>query len=1318
MTQLGGIELPRNQSNRKVNEFKNRKYESPLKKQVTAQASADISNREEADAKLYTATQPGGPNDPLPPNPSRESLTNLAAILKQKKGLDVNIEELKQHVFFYALGEYTNGTSYVSGKHTVKEIIDAIVALKKEGQLKEISFTYFGYTDGSKHYIHKAKEWHEEKKEIFERLNLFNPDNFNPPDILNGKGAFIKGYIDAVNNDTFINFLRDPANKAAFLPGGGLFDIALNFQRAEDMKMELVDGKLSGDDIIEFNLGQTVESEDERNAGVILRIKGNIPAPSPEPAAVAAVEPPPIRGMLAVHPAEPPAPVQEPEPAPIPPPPNDPRYAMVAPPAPAPAPGPIPPTDIASYFTGANYENPFLWGNNPVPKPEPAQPVIAPIVAPAPAPAPAPEVPVSPAEVKIPPEAITTGRLSITEDRIFVTKNDGKILSIEFDNNIQDKSVELKMASYGGNDCLIVMKDGKAFSRLYLDGDELKDQEFPQPESTVQYYFHPYTDEDGTLSGVALTEEENAYLDVETSPTLGKHRVAKLFNKESKIWDKFPIIIAPELTGEVTFNLRYGAAARILLEFKANNAKIGYAMLSGPDNTNPFNNPGEEYKITMYEDMTIRVAKDPKTTTQILKELAESPAYWKPIEDGFESVGHYRRKKQPGGSYKYLKIDENGFRGEIVPESTAATPEPTPAPKPADAPAPELGKYESWERDGMKFTGIKWPNGNIKRGKIIFADGSTNTGEFDDRGWLINGETRSPEGKIQLRIDLKPALDQIKHQYGVEISLAGDNQGNDKLLAESLANLKKALASLSADSLKTLGGFPIIIFTSNEHENFVNYININQSEVLIMMKLIDCKNYRKFENLNTYFKAYDMSVVKYLDNHNLYDTEFYESLYKIKDSFEALDDNAKNKLRAIKLIVKLTPISSGGHIYDEGLREYDNSQGSPANTYYLLLDPSEDTDTLTGDILEAIEDYEEENGSIVPESPLTPIDTHARSGSVVPASVTPEPAAEQAENLSIGHLSLKQNVLTVTTPEGPKPYNITPLPSGFSMKIEPYMDKPGLSIYDGEKLILNLCSFKLGHLVYNSAPGESTVYIPYIDKKSGLEPGAIEIRKYSNIRINHAKNQILTAYSGDDSTAKAYNIESTAGGNITIEDSFKHAGGIREVIVKLDRRSAAKVKIDLHGNATAEIPETEKLNYTITLQKITDRESKIIITQLREAPNEAVKILKPEATSPQLKFGVKDDEAMVTTKTETIKSKVAAINVASSVKYNPESNSYTIDFNAMTMKTEYQQFEDFIKRQPGVVFKDGAVKNENFYYTPELPSTIQISSDFVNQLVP
>ena len=150
-----------------------------------------------------------------------------------------------------------------------------------DGSIKGIKLVFLGGTDSTRHLMkNKSEDWHNAKKDAFNKLiNLSKANRLAPPNIQakltdSATVNLINEYISA--NDPN-KFMKDHSND--FLPGGALFDIALAFQRAEQLKNHLDfendESEINEKDFIYLDINKNNQGRAYRKASVRLVANGD-----------------------------------------------------------------------------------------------------------------------------------------------------------------------------------------------------------------------------------------------------------------------------------------------------------------------------------------------------------------------------------------------------------------------------------------------------------------------------------------------------------------------------------------------------------------------------------------------------------------------------------------------------------------------------------------------------------------------------------------------------------------------------------------------------------------------------------------------------------------------------------------------------------------------------------------------------------------------------------------------------------------------------------------------------------------------------------
>lgn len=201
----------------------------------------------------------------------KSALEKVANIIKESP------ESIKNAFYNYKLAEHNkpNRIEQAEAQRIIQKIIDA----KKEHKLDGITFIYLGGTNGQRHDLNKLektrdeteqKEWHQKKSDAFGNI-LLGKDKIQPVELqtlISNNEGLIKEYREkvAANSASKLKtFLV--ANDAAFCDAAGLFDLALAYQRAEDLYGVINEGRELNplEDVITLDLKTGAGSEDLRN---------------------------------------------------------------------------------------------------------------------------------------------------------------------------------------------------------------------------------------------------------------------------------------------------------------------------------------------------------------------------------------------------------------------------------------------------------------------------------------------------------------------------------------------------------------------------------------------------------------------------------------------------------------------------------------------------------------------------------------------------------------------------------------------------------------------------------------------------------------------------------------------------------------------------------------------------------------------------------------------------------------------------------------------------------------------------------------------
>lgn len=212
-------------------------------------------------------------------NPAIDKFQDAIAAAYIADVLNENQFETTPKEIGLAIQTYKGG-NYKEGKRSAraKEIMDKIKELKDK--LSGIRLEYFGTTDAMKYALPKDESWHGEKVETFLKILTFESNQRISSNILFTKKTLtlINEYIKAPDKE---EFLSSSPNKNEFIRGGGIFDIATCFQRAENIKMEYegtpyVFSKLSQDEVVNLRINTSEENEKYRTAGIRFKLKDSL----------------------------------------------------------------------------------------------------------------------------------------------------------------------------------------------------------------------------------------------------------------------------------------------------------------------------------------------------------------------------------------------------------------------------------------------------------------------------------------------------------------------------------------------------------------------------------------------------------------------------------------------------------------------------------------------------------------------------------------------------------------------------------------------------------------------------------------------------------------------------------------------------------------------------------------------------------------------------------------------------------------------------------------------------------------------------------
>lgn len=200
----------------------------------------------------------------------RSALEKVAEIINESP------EDIEKAFYNYNLAEHDEANR--TPKLEAQRIIDKIIAAKKEGKLKGITFLYLGGTNGQRHDLNKLekrmaveiKQWHEKKSEAFKNI-IKGKSKIQPPELqafITSNESLIKQYQAEVAAGNVVDLKAFLAtNNAEFCDAGGLFDLALAYQRADDLYGVINEGKKMDPlkDAITLDLRTGAGSEDLQN---------------------------------------------------------------------------------------------------------------------------------------------------------------------------------------------------------------------------------------------------------------------------------------------------------------------------------------------------------------------------------------------------------------------------------------------------------------------------------------------------------------------------------------------------------------------------------------------------------------------------------------------------------------------------------------------------------------------------------------------------------------------------------------------------------------------------------------------------------------------------------------------------------------------------------------------------------------------------------------------------------------------------------------------------------------------------------------------
>ncbi len=232
----------------------------------------------------------------------------------KKENLKFTEEELTKVMGTYELGKYENPQE----KAKTLEIMKALKDNKEALEAKNIHIGFLGGTDGTnyKDKLGEDKDFNDKKSEAFKDLLDFNANGRVSPTLTTDQIASIKAYNTAVaaGMPDVKTFFDDAATKSKFFTGGGIFDLALAYQRAQDRNMQIFgkDAKLNSKlDYLNLELGTTNDTPSERKSGIIF-VETEVEQPPTPPVVDYKIK---VTGELVITPPKDPAhPNEDPKP--------------------------------------------------------------------------------------------------------------------------------------------------------------------------------------------------------------------------------------------------------------------------------------------------------------------------------------------------------------------------------------------------------------------------------------------------------------------------------------------------------------------------------------------------------------------------------------------------------------------------------------------------------------------------------------------------------------------------------------------------------------------------------------------------------------------------------------------------------------------------------------------------------------------------------------------------------------------------------------------------------------------------------------------
>ncbi|MDA1060253.1 MAG: hypothetical protein O3B47_00475, partial [bacterium] len=212
--------------------------------------------------------------------------------------VEMTPEKIKNAIRLYDLGEYKT-----TDEGEAKAILNKLADLKIPG----VKIDFMGGTDATEHKLKRSKTYHKNKAAAFATLRAFHPAKLNI-NLTEEQLAKIEAYETAANAGKGYEHLKGlpDAERREFLDGGGLFDMALATQRAEDMQKRIHGENATLDPATQnglyIELGGTPKTREERKSGLkFSAVEAQVAPPAEEapPADGTPAEAPPADGTPA-----------------------------------------------------------------------------------------------------------------------------------------------------------------------------------------------------------------------------------------------------------------------------------------------------------------------------------------------------------------------------------------------------------------------------------------------------------------------------------------------------------------------------------------------------------------------------------------------------------------------------------------------------------------------------------------------------------------------------------------------------------------------------------------------------------------------------------------------------------------------------------------------------------------------------------------------------------------------------------------------------------------------------------------------------------